>query len=326
MTDKWAAAKAVLAHKAAEREDGAVGLLARAGTLLEAGDAAGAADLVRQAQAADPWLNDALRLLLSASQRPRQEIIHDRAEALIRAGFTATPILVHYLMSAAHLGRSDIVARMTRDLLWTDRLDDPDDPELVALSAEVRDGLRQYAEPQNRSIRHGLRRDDLREGEGAPVLRRMFERLRPVVDRYLAEMAQAATTDPTHPFLAGLPSHYRLGGWSVVSSADTHHLPHFHPASWCNGVYYVEVPPIIAQTDRRAGWLHVGPPEETQADFSAWDARWIQPETGKIVLMPSYFHHRTVPLGVDQRRVCVAFEVYPEDSPVLRNPDFWNGP
>lgn len=48
-------------------------------------------------------------------------------------------------------------------------------------------------------------------------------------------------------------------------------------------------------------------------------ACWIQPEPGKIVLMPSYFHHRTVPLGVEQRRICVAFEIYPEDSPVLKN-------
>jgi len=323
MEDRWAAAKAALAHKAAERADGAVGLLARAGTLLASGDATAAADLVRQAYAIDPWLHGALRLLLSASRTPRRDVVHERAEALIAAGFTATPILVHYLVSAAQLGRSDVVARMTRDFLRTDRLHGPDDPDLAELSAELRHGLRHYAEPEQRSIRHGLRRDDLREGEGAPILRRMFERLRPVVDRYLAELAHVAATDPTHPFLAGLPSRYRLGGWSVVSGADTHHLPHFHPMSWCNGVYYVEVPPVVAQTDRRAGWLHVGPPEDTQTDFGDWEARWIQPEPGKIVLMPSYFHHRTVPLGVDQRRICVAFEIYPADSPVLENPEFW---
>lgn len=321
--EKLAAAKAGLAHKAAERADGHVGLLARAGTLLASGDAAGAADLVRQAYAIDPWLHGAVRLLLAASQRPRQEIIHERAAALIGAGFTETPILVHYLVSAAHMGRSDIVARMTRDFLRIAWLDDPDGPDLDGLSAELRRDLRHYAEPEKRSIRHGLRRDDLREGEGAPVLRRLFERLRVVVDRYLADLAHDAATDPTHPFLAGLPSRYRLGGWSVVSGANTHHLPHFHPMSWCNGVFYVEVPPVVAQTDRRAGWLHVGPPEETLAASGDWEARWIQPELGKIVLMPSYFHHRTVPLGVDQRRVCVAFEVYPAESPVLENADFW---
>lgn len=324
MNDKLAVAKAVLAHKAAERVDGAVGLLARAGTLLAAGDAAGAVDMVRQAYAIDPWLHGASGLLLSASQAPRQEIIHERAQALIEAGFAATPILVHYLVSAAHLGRGDVVARMTRGLLRTDRLHGPGDPDLIGLSAELRHGLRHYAEPEKRSIRHGLRRDDLREGEGPPLLRRMFDRLRLVVERYLAEMSRAAAADPTHPFLTGLPSRYRLGGWSVVSGADTHHLPHFHPMSWCNGVYYVEVPPIIAHTQRRAGWLHVGPPEDSRADFGDWEPHWIQPEPGRIVMMPSYFHHRTVPLGVDQRRICVAFEIYPEGSPVLANSEFWN--
>lgn len=322
MNDKLAVAQAALAHKAAERADGAVGLLARAGTLLAAGNATGAVDIARQAYAVDPWLHGALRLLLSASQRPKHDIIHERAGALIQAGFTATPILVHYLASAAHLGRSDVVARMTRDFLRLDRLHGPDDPDLIPLSAELRHGLRHYAEPETRSIRHGLRRDDLREGADSPLLRRMFERLREVVERYLAELAQAAAADPTHPFLIGLPSRYRLGGWSVVSGADTHHLSHFHPMAWCNGVYYVEVPPIVAETEQRAGWLHVGPPEDTKADFGEWEGRWIQPEAGKIVMMPSYFHHRTMPLGVDQRRVCVAFEVYPEDSPIMEHSEF----
>lgn len=66
------------------------------------------------------------------------------------------------------------------------------------------------------------------------------------------------------------------------------------------------------------------PPEDTRADFRAWEPHWIQPEPGRIVMMPSYFHHRTVPLGVDQRRICVAFEIYPEGSPVLANSDFWD--
>ncbi|HAE48674.1 MAG: hypothetical protein CMO30_17815 [Tistrella sp.] len=67
----------------------------------------------------------------------------------------------------------------------------------------------------------------------------------------------------------------------------------------------------------RPGWLRVGP--ATDRGFTAaagggeggWDERWIRPEPGLVVLMPSHFTHETVPLGCDQRRICVAFELHP---------------
>lgn len=309
--ERLAEARLALAHRAREREAGATGLLARAGTLLAAGDAAGAAALARQAQLADRRLPEAGLLLLAASRPEPPEVVFERAGALVAAGFAAAPVLDGLLRSAASLGRDDVVRRLTQGLLHCERLHGPDDADLGPLAAELADQLRHYAEPADRAIRNGWRRTGLEYGEGPPSIRRMFERLREAVERYLAVLAPMLAADPTHPFLAGWPHAYRLSGWSVVSGADTHHRSHIHPESWCNGVYYVEVPDVVAESDRRAGWLRVGPPEGMDGSFSEWDEFWLRPEPGQLILMPSYFHHRSVPLGVDRRRICVAFELHP---------------
>jgi hypothetical protein len=304
-----------LAHQAQERAAGATGLLARAGTLLAAGNAIAAAALARQAQAVDPRLREVERLLLARSRPEPPDVIFDRATALVAAGFAATPILDSLLRAAAQSGRADVVRRMTHGLLHCERLHGPDDPDLVPLAVELTDELRYYAAPSDRAIRNGGRRTDLECGKGPPFVRRMFERLRKPVERYLATLARLAEADPGHPFLTSRPHRYRLVGWSVISGAETYHLAHIHPESWCNGVYYVEVPAIVAEPSRRSGWLRVGPPENAAGEFAAWDECWIQPDPGLLILMPSYFYHRSTPLGVDQRRICVAFEIQPEFSP-----------
>jgi hypothetical protein len=40
-----------------------------------------------------------------------------------------------------------------------------------------------------------------------------------------------------------------------------------------------------------------------------WKLRLIEPVPGSLVVMPAYFWHHTKPMGVDQERICVAFEI-----------------
>ena len=71
------------------------------------------------------------------------------------------------------------------------------------------------------------------------------------------------------------------------------------------------VPPVVADAAGKPGWLRVGP--AAGRGFNAangWDERWIRPQPGLVVMMPSHFSHETVPLGCDGRRICVAFELY----------------
>jgi hypothetical protein len=37
----------------------------------------------------------------------------------------------------------------------------------------------------------------------------------------------------------------------------------------------------------------------------------VAPEPGTLVLMPGYFYHETRPMGIDQERICIAFDVSP---------------
>jgi Putative 2OG-Fe(II) oxygenase len=39
----------------------------------------------------------------------------------------------------------------------------------------------------------------------------------------------------------------------------------------------------------------------------------IAPEPGTLVLMPAYFYHDPSPIGVDQERICIAFDVVPTE-------------
>ena len=227
---------------------------------------------------------------------------------LVNAGF-ANPRSFDLLAAAAIWAGDSETARALTDpdrFLSVTRLHGPDDPDLALLAEELGRELYHYDRPSDRSIRMGWRRNNL-ETADSPVLRRMFDRLWRVALDYIDRLP----TDPDNPFLRSRPPSLSLRAWSVVSGADTHHLPHLHATSWVNGVYYVAVPPSVADATGKPGWLRVGP--AAGRGFNAangWEERWIRPEPGLVVLMPSHFTHETVPLGCDERRICVAFELH----------------
>lgn len=246
--------------------------------------------------------------------RPRERL-YPLIRDLVDAGFTH-PRSLDLLTAAAIWAGNSAAARALMDLdrfLSIAPVHGTDDADLPLLAEELASGLVHYERPADRTIRMGWRRNHLETGD-SPLLRRMFDRLWRAGMDYIDRLPD----DPDNPFLRARPSGLILRAWSVVSGADTHHLPHLHATSWVNGVYYVEVPPVVADTQKRPGWLRVGPAASrgfTAAD--GWDERWIRPEPGLVVLMPSHFSHETVPLGCDGRRICVAFELHaasPEEA------------
>lgn len=92
-----------------------------------------------------------------------------------------------------------------------------------------------------------------------------------------------------------------------------HQIPHIHGLSWLSGVYYVEVPNDVQDSDpEQKGWLSFGRAEE----------RWHRPETqtpdlnicpqpGMLVTFPSYFWHGTRPITTSRRRISYAFDIIP---------------
>ncbi|MBM4197079.1 MAG: tetratricopeptide repeat protein [Gammaproteobacteria bacterium] len=109
-----------------------------------------------------------------------------------------------------------------------------------------------------------------------------------------------------HPAMAEGPAHWSLRAWTTVLTAGGHQLPHIHPEAWLSGVCYVDVPAMGAG---QAGWIEFGAPPPRFLIASAPPRRAVEPIAGRLVLFPSYFHHRTLPFAAAGTRVSVAFDV-----------------
>lgn len=118
--------------------------------------------------------------------------------------------------------------------------------------------------------------------------------------------------EAANPFLDQCPETFEVSVWGVVMNESGHQVPHIHPAAWLSGVYYVEVPSSINDDAmEHAGWIEFGrPPDDIHAQHVPV-TKLFQPEAGKMLLFPSHFYHRTLPLSGDQRRISVAFDIMP---------------
>ncbi len=179
-----------------------------------------------------------------------------------------------------------------------------------ALADEIRSDLRFYDVPADRSIRKAWRNNRILDSD-QPVSKALSKALRAAVEQYITQLP----SDDSHPFIASRPCRFTLRGWAVVSDGESYHRSHIHPEAWMSGVYYVARPPVSREPDSRRGWLSVAPPRHIlgSAGSSGWESRFVEPEPGNLVLMPGYFYHQTHPMGVDEERICVAFDVVPDE-------------
>jgi uncharacterized protein (TIGR02466 family) len=124
-----------------------------------------------------------------------------------------------------------------------------------------------------------------------------------------------------HPFFDGIPSKWHLSGWAVVLTPQGFQTPHIHPESFCSGVYYIQIPDAIAQSNTHEGHLSFStlfPQEDENAKLAKYT---ITPVEGLLVLFPSYFWHSTIPFSGDslrdafrRDRVCISFNVILDPS------------
>lgn len=81
------------------------------------------------------------------------------------------------------------------------------------------------------------------------------------------------------------------GLWSIRMFRGGHHVAHNHPQGWMSGVVYVDVPDTKSATLELDGGRHV------------------RPESGKLVLFPSFLLHRTTIYQSESPRLTVAFDL-----------------
>ncbi len=102
---------------------------------------------------------------------------------------------------------------------------------------------------------------------------------------------------------------YEIAGlWSVRLRPGGFHIDHVHPEGWLSSACYIALPGAV-ETDRQ-GWIRFGQPGiATEPPLQA--EHFVKPEPGMLVLFPSYLWHGTVPFEGDESRLTVAFDLVP---------------
>jgi tetratricopeptide (TPR) repeat protein len=101
------------------------------------------------------------------------------------------------------------------------------------------------------------------------------------------------------------------GGWSVRLHSSGYHTSHVHPKGWISSAFYVQLPDSMTAGHAGEGVLSFGAPGMlTTPSLPAQLS--VRPETGLLVLFPSYFWHGTLPFHSAQPRLTVAFDVVPD--------------
>jgi hypothetical protein len=278
--------------------------------LAESGEEREAANVFRQAYLLEP---DACTKALARVGSADAGSLRNFSGLLIDNGVAYSPIIAALAIAQARLGnRAEVRRLVDYDRLFRSYIMDPPDGYDQtsfhrALANEIKSDLKFYDAPQNRAIRRAWRHSV--SGSSLPASRAWMQAIRREVDCYIAGLSKVSH----HPFPASRPADYVLAACAVVSDGASYHMPHIHPRAWMSGVFYVIRPPVSRDTASRRGWLEVGPPEQRYGASTAhgWGARTIEPEPGRLVLMPGYFFHGTHPMGADEERICIAFDVMP---------------
>ena len=137
-----------------------------------------------------------------------------------------------------------------------------------------------------------------------PAIRALLALIRDRVDAYVAERRHL-----DHPVMAARPDKALLQGWALALMDDGHETTHIHPAGWLSVVYYVRTP---VGPEPGAGDIVFGTwPDEWTDRLPTYPTQRLSPRAGDLLIFPSFMGHRTIPTGVDEPRLCMAFDVIP---------------
>jgi hypothetical protein len=115
------------------------------------------------------------------------------------------------------------------------------------------------------------------------------------------------------PWPHARPVGVRPRPWGLIQRRDEYEEGHIHPSGWLSGVYYVRIPSIVSAAGARPGCIEFGPPSglaDAIPNFAP--TRSYAPQEGMLLLAPSHYQHRTIPSGVDDHRISVAFGLIPD--------------
>ncbi len=163
------------------------------------------------------------------------------------------------------------------------------------------------AEPLEQTLRGGTQTAGLLFRRKSAII----EGLREQVEAAVGEYVRAMTHHATHPFLSRRQDQFGFThSWSCKLRSSGFHTNHVHPMGWISSAYYVSLPDVVDDAERRPGWLKFG---QSHLELGGSDRpeHFVQPAVGHLVLFPSYFWHGTVPFESASDRLTIAFDVVP---------------
>lgn len=270
----------------------------------------------RAALDADPHHRRAcMKLCKILRETDRMGALLTLCEWLVAQGVGHAQLLLDWGRALAIAGEDDKArrllfdpARVTRTILpVTDGFNDALAGEILANPYPV--GEFPLGDEANRG---SMRVHHLMGGRQPELVRALLTRIRDAIDARIAAM-EVPSGNGFDPWPASLPRSARLNPWGLIQKRDAYEEWHTHRGGWLSGVYYVRVPRGVAEADDGRGALEFGPPPYLARKRPGFlEARRYVPQEGVLVLAPSHYHHRTIPSGLDEHRISLAFDVVPD--------------
>jgi len=108
-------------------------------------------------------------------------------------------------------------------------------------------------------------------------------------------------------------SRYSVTGWANVNEYGDYNRTHIHPNNHWSGVYYVDIGAPIPSLGPNGAIEFLDPrPAASVIDFpdvESSDTWTIHPETGLMLLFPSWMRHSVLPYFGEGVRITIAFNV-----------------
>jgi hypothetical protein len=288
----------------------------RGRALLELGATAPAEAEFRAVLARNPDHPEACRLLCRLLRRAeRNADMVELCESLGARGAANAQLLYNWGWALALAGEKDKARRLMFDpeRVATFAFPPPDGFEdLAAFNAALAAAI--LASPDKISLfpeedeasRGSQRVDNLFAGPTAELTRLLLGAVRDVVETW-----RPWRNDGFDPWWAARPVEVRPRPWGLIQRGDAFEEGHIHPGGWLSGVYYVRIPGAVSGGDG-PGCIEFGPPSGLDKILAGFvPARRYVPAPGMLLLAPSHYQHRTIPSGVDEDRISLAFDLVP---------------
>jgi uncharacterized protein (TIGR02466 family) len=186
-----------------------------------------------------------------------------------------------------------------------------DHPDATSLNAGLTEFVHKVrdqgpTESRESAIRSGWRsRSDLLDYDAAPI--RAF---RSFVDQCLHSFVERWVNFDRLPHVPRRLSH-RYKGWAVILEQGAYQQQHVHSRTDLVGVYCVGVPQPTPDFPEVGGQLTLVDPRSGRLSTrTSWetDLVMLEPQPGRLILMPSYIPHRIEPLLAPGERMTINFD------------------